>query len=105
VARYSPAVCSGARKKRISGNSEKDLITNSRVERQNLTMRMGIGRFTRLTNAFSKKFENHCAAFALHFLRYNFCRIHQTIRCTPAIETGISDHIWPLEEVVGLLER
>jgi hypothetical protein len=68
-------------------------------------MRMGIRRFTRLTNVFSKKFENHCAALALYFLHYNFCRIHQTMRCASAMEAGVSDHVWPLEEVVGLLER
>jgi IS1 family transposase len=102
-ARYSPAVCIGARKKRITGNPNKDLVSTSRVERQNLTMRMGMRRFTRLTNAFSKKLTNHSAAIALHFMHYNFCRIHQSLRVTPAMEAGISDHVWSLEEIASLL--
>ena len=102
--RYSPAVCIGARKRRISGNPVKELISTSRVERQNLTMRMGMRRFTRLTNAFSKKLRNHCAAIALHFMHYNFCRIHQSLRVTPAMEAGLSDHVWSLEEVAALLD-
>ena len=73
------------------------------TERQNLTMRMQMRRFTRLTNAFSKKIENHEAAIALHYMHYNFARIHQTLRVTPAMESGISDHVWSLEEIVNLL--
>jgi len=75
----------------------------SYVERQNLTMRMSISRFTRLTNAFSKKLENHAAMVALYFMFYNFARVHQTLRVTPAMEAGIADHIWKIEEIVGLL--
>ena len=75
----------------------------SYVERQNLTMRMSMRRFTRLTNAFSKKVENHCAAVALHFMHYNFCRIHQTLRVTPAMAAGVTDHVWEVGEVVDLL--
>ena len=73
------------------------------MERQNLTMRMSIRRFTRLTNAFSKKLENHAAMVALYFMYYNFARIHQTLRVTPAMEAGIADHAWPIEEIVELL--
>ena len=80
-------------------------MSTSYVERQNLTMRMGIRRFTRLTNGFSKKVENHRHSVALHFMHYNFARIHQTIRCTPAMEAGVSDHPWTVEEIVGLLEQ
>jgi hypothetical protein len=78
-------------------------ISTSFVERQNLTMRMSMRRFTRLTNAFSKKVENHIAALALYFMYYNFCRVHQTLRVTPAMEAGIADHIWNVEEIVALL--
>jgi len=73
------------------------------IERQNLTMRMQMRRFTRLTNAFSKKIENHVAAIALHYMHYNYCRIHQTLRVTPAMAAGISDHVWDIDELVGLL--
>jgi hypothetical protein len=80
------------------------LISTSFVERQNLTMRTNMRHFTRLTNAFSKKVENHAAAVALHYMYYNFCRVHQTLRVTPAMEAGVTDHVWNLEEVVGLLD-
>ena len=80
-------------------------ISTSFGECQNLTMRMGMRRFTRLTNGFSKKFENHIHAVAIHYMHYNFCRIHQTLRVTPAMEVGIADHVWSLEEVVSLLDR
>lgn len=73
------------------------------VERQNLTMRMGMRRFTRLTNGFSKKIANHEAAIALHFMYYNFCRVHQTLRVTPAMEAGLANHIWEIEEIVRLM--
>ena len=79
-------------------------VSTSMVERQNLIMRMGMRRFTRLTNGFSKKLENHKCALALHFLHYSFCRIHQTLRCTPAMEAGISDHVWEIEEIARLLD-
>lgn len=103
-ARYSPPVCVGCVRKHVQGNPDPDHISTSYVERANLTMRMGMRRFTRLTNAFSKKLHNHCAAVALHFVYYNFCRKHQTIKTTPAMAAGIADHIWSIEELVGLLE-
>jgi len=103
--RYSPPLCIGARKRRITGNPDKDLISTSFVERQKLTLRMSNRRFTRLTNAFSKKIDNHRHELTIHFMHYNFCRIHQTLRVTPAMEAGISDHVWSLEEIAGLLEQ
>jgi IS1 family transposase len=102
-ARYSPAVCTGAKKEPIVGNPDQKHISTSYVERQNLTMRMSMRRFTRLTNAFSKKVENHCAAVALHFMHYNFARIHQTLRVTPAMAAGVTDHVWEIGEIVDLL--
>lgn len=99
--RYSPAECIGCERKRIMGNPNPDHVSTSYVERQNLTMRMGIRRFTRLTNAFSKKVENHAYQVALHFMHYNFCRIHKTLRVTPAMEAGITDHVWTIEEMLG----
>jgi IS1 family transposase len=103
--RYSPAECIGCRAIPISGEPKARHISTSYVERQNLTMRMQMRRFTRLTNAFSKKIENHANAIALHFMHYNFCRVHQTLRVTPAMEAGIADHIWTLEEVVAILSE
>jgi len=103
--RYSPAACIGTRTGILSGNPDKQHISTSYVERQNLNMRMGLRRFTRLTNAFSKKFENHCHMVAIYHAYYNFCRVHQTLRVTPAMEAGLTDHIWMLTEVVGLLEE
>jgi IS1 family transposase len=102
--RYSPAVCTGIATKTISGDPDEKLISTSYVERQNLTMRMGMRRFTRLTNAFSKKIENLAAAVSLHFMHYNFCRVHKTLGTTPAVAAGVTDHVWTLPEVVGLLE-
>jgi IS1 family transposase len=99
-ARYSPAKCMGINKAVISGVPEHKHVSTSFVERQNLTMR----RFTRLTNAFSKKLENHEHAIALHFMHYNFCRIHQSLRVTPAMEAGVSDHVWSLKEIVQLID-
>jgi hypothetical protein len=101
--RYSPAQCMGAKKAVVSGMPDFAHISTSYTERQNLTMRMSIRRFTRLTNAFSKKVENHEAAIALHYMHYNFCRIHQSLRVTPAMEAGVSDHVWSIEEVINLL--
>jgi IS1 family transposase len=101
--RYSPPVCLGCDTKIVSGDPNPKHISTSYVERQNLTMRMSMRRFTRLTNAFSKKVENHAAAIALYFMYYNFARIHQTLRVTPAMEAGVSDHVWSIEEIVGLL--
>lgn len=102
--RYSPAKYKGADKQVISGKPEAKNISTSYVERQNLTMRMCMRRFTRLTNGFSKKIENHVYHLSLHYMYYNFCRIHKTLRVTPAMETGITDHVWNLEEVVNLLK-
>jgi IS1 family transposase len=102
--RYSPAVCIGCDMKVVSGNPDPKHVSTSFVERQNLSMRMSIRRFTRLTNAFSKKVENHAAAVALWFMYYNFCRVHQTLRVTPAMEAGIANHVWTLEELVSLLD-
>ncbi len=101
--RYSPAKCVGCEVKKIQGNPDPDHISTSYVERQNLTMRMGMRRFTRLTNAFSKKVENHAYQVALHFMYYNFCRIHRTLRVTPAMEAGVQDHVWSLNEITALL--
>ncbi len=103
AARYSPAVCMGAKPTVVTGNPEREHISTSHVERQNLTMRMSMRRFTRLTNVFSKKLLNHEAALALYFMYYNFARIHQTLRVTPAMEAGIADHVWTMEEIVHLI--
>ena len=100
--RYSPLVCVGARRKKVIGNPNPILVSTSYVERQNLTLRMTNRRFTRLTNAFSKKIENHKHMMAIYTMNYNFCRIHQTLRCTPAMEAGIAKHIWSLEEIAVL---
>lgn len=102
--RYSQAKCIGAKRVPITGNPDESKITTSYVERQNLTMRMSMRRFTRLTNAFSKKVENLAAAVALHFMWYNFGRIHRTLRVTPAMEAGISEHVWMLEEIAKLAD-
>src|SRR3990167_1226635 len=101
--RYSPGECLGCEHKRIVGNPDPDYVSTSYVERQNLSMRMGMRRFTRLTNGFSKKIENHIHAISIYFMHYNFARIHKTLRCTPAMAAGITDHVWELEEIVGLL--
>lgn len=103
--RYSPAQCMGARKAVISGMPDRKHVSTSHTERQNLSMRMGMRRFTRLTNAFSKKLENHEHAIALYFMYYNFARVHQTLRVTPAMEAGVSHHVWSLEEIVQLCEQ
>jgi len=102
--RYSPATCIGIRTGILSGNPDRDHISTSFVERQNLNLRMGVRRFTRLTNAFSKKFENHCHMVAIYHAYYNFCRVHQTLRVTPAMEAGLTDHVWTVLELVMLLE-
>ena len=104
VGRYSPAVCTGTRVRVDRGTPDPDRISTSYVERQNLTMRMGMRRFTRLTNGFSKKLDNHMAAIALHFMHYNFARSHKTLGCTPAMAAGIADHPWSLVEIAGLLD-
>jgi IS1 family transposase len=102
--RYSPAECIGCQTVGIAGKPNPKHISTSFVERQNLTMRMMMRRFTRLTNAFSKKVENHFWAIALHYMHYNFCRIHQTLRVTPAMAAGVTDHVWDVEEIAALLE-
>lgn len=98
-ARYSPAQCMGARKAVVTGQPEIAHVSTSYIERQNLTMRMSMRRFTRLTNGFSKKVENHEYAIAIHYMYYNFGRIHQSLRVTPAMEAGIADHVWSIEEI------
>jgi IS1 family transposase len=102
--RYSPAECCGTRKIKVKGDPDIAKVSTSFVERQNLTMRMSMRRMTRLTNAFSKKIENQAHAVALHFMHYNFARIHQTLRVTPAMQAGVADHVWSLEEIAGLLD-
>jgi IS1 family transposase len=103
--RYSPADCIGARKEPITGNPDKKHVSTSYVERQNLTMRMAMRRFTRLTNAFSKKIENHANAVALHFMFYNFCRIHKTLRVTPAMAAGVTNKLWSIDDIVALIAK
>jgi IS1 family transposase len=100
---YSPPECTEIKKDIVSGNPNGKLISTSYAERQNLNMRMSMRRFTSLTNAFSKKVDNLEAAVALHFMYYNFCRIHKSLRVTPAMEAGIADHVWTLEEIISLL--
>jgi hypothetical protein len=102
--RYSPAQCLGARRDVVTGDPDPDHISTSYVERQNLTMRMSMRRFTRLTNGFSKKVENLEHALALHYVHYNFVRIHKTLRCTPAMEAGITDRLWSVRDIAALLE-
>jgi IS1 family transposase len=101
--RYSPATCIGCRTGVLSGTPDPKHISTSYVERQNLSMRMGMRRFTRLTNGFSKKVENHGHAVALYFMHYNFVRVHKTLRVTPAMEAGLTDHVWTLEELIAIL--
>jgi IS1 family transposase len=103
--RYSPAQCIGAMTTPISGNPNPRHISTSYVERQNLTMRMSMRRFTRLTNGHSKKVENHQHAIAIYFMYYNFCRIHESLRITPAMAAGVSDHVWSIQEMIGLLSQ
>ena len=102
--KYSPAECTGIRKRAIEGNPMEKDVSASYVERQNLTMRMSMRRFTRLTNAFSKKVENHVHSIALHFMYYNFCRIHQSLRVTPAMEAGVTDRLWELDDIIKLID-
>jgi IS1 family transposase len=103
--RYSPATCIGCVSEVVMGDPDPKHISTSYVERQNLTMRMSMRRFTRLTNGFSKKLENHLAAIALHFMHYNFARIHETLRVTPAMAAGVASHVWTIEEIVALARR
>ena len=103
--RYSPAECTGIRKERSEGNPDKAHVSTSYVEGQNLTMRVHMRRFTRLTNGFSKKIENHAHAVALHCTFYNFVRIHKTLRCTPAMAAGLTDRLWEVKDIVALVEK
>lgn len=100
--RYSPAQCLGTRRDAVIGRPDSEHVSTSYVERQNLNMRMGMRRFTRLTNAFSKKIDNLVHSVALFHMHYNFCRTHQTLRVTPAMEAGLSSHVWSIQEVVEL---
>jgi IS1 family transposase len=102
--RYSPAECVGTVKTTVEGRPDEDHISTSYVERQNLNMRMGMRRFTRLTNAFSKKIENHCHSLALYFLYYNFVRIHKSLKVTPAMAAGAADRLWSVEDIVALID-
>src|SRR5207244_6046410 len=102
--RYSPAECIATEKHRIEGDPDPRHVSTSFVERQNFTMRMSIRRFTRLTNAFSKKVENHMHAVALHYMHYNFVRIHKSLRMTPAMAAGVTEHLWEIEDIVKLLD-
>jgi IS1 family transposase len=102
--RYSPAICTSCESHPVSGAPDPKHINTSYVERQNLSMRMSMRRFTRLTNAFSKKIENHAAAVALYFTWYNFGRVHQTLKTTPAVKAGVADHVWTVEEIVALMD-
>ena len=103
--RYSPAECIGARKERVEGNPDIKHVSTSHVERQNLTMRMSMRRFTRLTNAFSKKLDNHIYALALYFTFYNFIRIHKSLKVTPAMAAGITDRLWGFEDVLAKVDE
>ncbi len=103
--RYSPAVCIGCKSETVIGSPDPAHVSTSYIERQNFTMRMNIRRFTRLTNAFSKKIENHVHSVALFYLHYNFVRVHQTLRVTPAMEAGLSDHVWSIHETVALTNQ
>ncbi|MCH8201773.1 MAG: DDE-type integrase/transposase/recombinase [Proteobacteria bacterium] len=102
--KYSPSICKGARKRRVEGKPDPKHISTSHVERHNLTMRMSLRRFTRLTNAFSKKINNHCHALALYFLHYNFCRIHKTLKISPAMAAGVTDTLRDMEWIVSLID-
>ena len=102
--RYSPGECCGTMKARITSDPDMMKVSTSYIERQNLTMRMCMRRFTRLTNGFSKKIENHGYSLALHYMHYNFCRIHKSLRVTPAMEAGVSSKLWSVEDIAALLD-
>lgn len=103
--RYSPLECVGAYKRIVEGNPDMAHASTSYVERQNLTMRMSMRRFTRLTNGFSKKYENHVHALALYFMHYNFCRIHKSLKVTPAMAAGVTDTLWTLDDVIAKIDE
>ena len=100
--KYSPAVCTGCKKTRVAGDPNPKFVSTSYIERQNLTMRMHMRRFTRLTNAFSKKVENHCHAIALHFVYYNFGKIHTSLSITPAMQAGLTKRVMSIEDIANL---
>jgi IS1 family transposase len=104
VGRYSPAECTGIKKTKVQGKPDKDHISTSYIERQNLTMRMSMRRFTRLTNAFSKKVENHTHMVALYTVWYNFVRMHKTLKCSPAMAAGLTGTLWEMEKIVELID-
>lgn len=103
--RYSPVECVGAKKQRVVGKPNKKDVSTSSIERQNLSMRMSMRRFTRLTNSFSRKIENHAYAISLHYMVYNFVKIHSSIKCTPAMEAGVTSKLWSIADVVALLPQ
>ena len=102
--KYSPSVCTGAKKLRVVGSPDREHVSTSYAERQNLTMRMSMRRFTRLTNAFSKKLENHEHSLSVYFFYYNFVRIHQTTGVSPAMAAGVTDHLWSMEEFIAMVD-
>lgn len=102
--RYSPAECTGAKKQKVEGNPDMKHVSTSYVERQNLTMRMSMRRFTRLTNAFSKKLDNHIHALALYFMFYNFTRIHKSLKVAPAMAAKVTDRLWSMEDIVAVID-
>ena len=102
--KYSPSVCNGTRKHRVQGNPDKHHVSTSHVERHNFTMRMSLHRFTRLTNAFSKKIDNHCHALALYFVFYNFVKIHKSLRVAPAMRAGLEERVWEMEGILALID-
>ena len=103
--KYSPSECTGTKKRRVEGSPDPAHVSTSHVERQNLTMRMHMRRFTRLTNGFSKKVENHMHMVALYTMFYNFCRIHKTLRVTPAMESGLTDRVWDMEDILAVMDE
>ena len=102
--RYSPAICTSCESHQVIGRPDPEHVNTSCAERQNFSMRMGMRRFTRPTNGFSKKFENHAAAVALYFIHYNFVRIHKTLRCTPAMASGLDSRLWEIKDLVEMIE-